>query len=44
MDNLDSVTYQVFETDPIKYQQYELAVEQALTDMQPRTSDEAYFC
>ncbi|KAG0235956.1 hypothetical protein BGW42_004411 [Actinomortierella wolfii] len=37
-DNLESSTYETFEKDPIKYQQYELAVEQALMD-RPRPSD-----
>ncbi|KAI8911591.1 PRMT5 arginine-N-methyltransferase-domain-containing protein [Gorgonomyces haynaldii] len=32
MDNLESATYQVFEKDPIKYQQYEKAIYQALVD------------
>ncbi|KAG0365182.1 hypothetical protein BGZ54_006784 [Gamsiella multidivaricata] len=31
-DNLESSTYETFEKDPIKYQQYELAVERALRD------------
>lgn len=31
-DNLESSTYATFEKDPIKYQQYELAVERALLD------------
>ncbi|KAG0055926.1 hypothetical protein BGZ83_007049 [Gryganskiella cystojenkinii] len=31
-DNLESSTYATFEKDPIKYQQYELAVEMALLD------------
>ncbi|KAF9984695.1 hypothetical protein BGZ75_003734 [Mortierella antarctica] len=31
-DNLESSTYETFEKDPIKYQQYELAVERALLD------------
>ncbi|KAI8807420.1 PRMT5 arginine-N-methyltransferase-domain-containing protein [Cladochytrium replicatum] len=32
MDNLESATYEVFEQDPIKYQQYEKAVYAALMD------------
>ncbi|RYY38873.1 hypothetical protein EON62_00135 [archaeon] len=32
MDNLESQTYEVFERDPIKYQQYELAIQRALED------------
>ncbi|KAJ1343630.1 hypothetical protein BSLG_001899 [Batrachochytrium salamandrivorans] len=39
MDNLESATYEVFEKDPIKYQQYELAVYQALVDRVPSGSD-----
>ncbi|KAI1431981.1 protein arginine N-methyltransferase [Xylaria sp. CBS 124048] len=31
-DNLESVTYEVFEGDPVKYNQYEKAVEEALTE------------
>jgi protein arginine N-methyltransferase 5 len=31
-DNLESVTYEVFEKDPIKYEWYEKAIGQALTD------------
>ncbi|KAI0049761.1 PRMT5-domain-containing protein [Auriscalpium vulgare] len=32
MDNLQSVTYQTFEQDPVKYQKYEEAVYQALVE------------
>lgn len=32
LDNLQSATYQVFESDPVKYDQYELAIERALID------------
>ena len=32
MDNLETDTYEGFEKDPIKYQQYEEAVYQALMD------------
>ncbi|KAI8339390.1 PRMT5 arginine-N-methyltransferase-domain-containing protein [Chlamydoabsidia padenii] len=32
MDNLDNSTYETFEKDPIKYQQYEMAVYKALLD------------
>ncbi|KAJ3154552.1 hypothetical protein HDU86_004681 [Geranomyces michiganensis] len=32
MDNLESATYEVFEKDPIKYQEYERAVFRALMD------------
>ena len=31
-DNLESMTYEVFEKDPIKYEQYELAIRRALRD------------
>lgn len=34
MDNLEGETYEGFEKDPIKYQQYEEAVFQALSDRQ----------
>ena len=30
MDNLESGTYEVFEKDPVKYSQYQLAIYQAL--------------
>jgi protein arginine N-methyltransferase 5 len=33
MDNLESNTYEVFERDPIKYQQYQEATRRALVDM-----------
>ncbi|KAF9417892.1 Protein arginine N-methyltransferase 5 [Podila epigama] len=40
-DNLESNTYETFEKDPIKYQQYELAVERALLDRpQPKEGEE----
>ncbi|KAF8604211.1 PRMT5-domain-containing protein [Ceratobasidium sp. AG-I] len=32
MDNLASITYEIFEKDPVKYKQYEQAVYQALID------------
>ncbi|ODQ52096.1 Skb1 methyltransferase [Saitoella complicata NRRL Y-17804] len=32
MDNLESMTYEVFEKDPVKYAQYELAIVKALRD------------
>jgi type II protein arginine methyltransferase len=32
MDNLESQTYEVFEKDPVKYSQYQLAITQALLD------------
>ena len=31
-DNLESVTYEVFEKDPVKYDQYLLAIQKALSD------------
>jgi protein arginine N-methyltransferase 5 len=31
-DNLESVTYEVFEKDPVKYERYEAAIVQALSD------------
>ncbi|KAI0395678.1 protein arginine N-methyltransferase [Xylariaceae sp. FL0594] len=31
-DNLESMTYEVFEGDPVKYNQYELAIEEALRE------------
>lgn len=46
MDNLESATYQVFETDPIKYRQYEEAVYRALIDMSVKskeTKTDMYF-
>jgi protein arginine N-methyltransferase 5 len=32
MDNLESQVYEIFEKDPIKYQQYQRAIAQALVD------------
>lgn len=32
MDNLESGTYEIFEKDPIKYQEYQNAIEKALID------------
>jgi len=37
-DNLESQTYETFERDPIKYQQYELAIEKALLDRDQNTT------
>ena len=37
MDNLESVTYEVFEKDPIKYTEYKKAIYRALVD---RITDE----
>ncbi len=34
-DNLDTVTYEVFETDPVKYLYYQKAIERALMDIAP---------
>lgn len=31
-DNLESITYEVFEKDPVKYDQYEKAIQLALED------------
>ncbi|TPX59935.1 hypothetical protein PhCBS80983_g02169 [Powellomyces hirtus] len=39
MDNLESATYEVFEKDPIKYQEYERATYRALLDRVPDNSD-----
>ncbi|KAJ3059455.1 Protein arginine N-methyltransferase 5, partial [Rhizoclosmatium hyalinum] len=39
MDHLESATYEVFEKDPVKYQQYELAIKAYLTDRLPRQKD-----
>lgn len=36
MDNLESQTYEVFEKDPIKYQEYERAIHDALIDRVPK--------
>ncbi|KAJ8734133.1 hypothetical protein PYW07_014684 [Mythimna separata] len=38
-DNLDTHTYNVFEKDPIKYDQYQKAIAQALTDLQKGPSE-----
>ncbi|KAI1498617.1 PRMT5 arginine-N-methyltransferase-domain-containing protein [Biscogniauxia marginata] len=35
-DNLESVTYEVFEGDPVKYRQYELAIAEALREWSER--------
>lgn len=35
-DNLESITYEVFEKDPIKYDWYERAITQALRDWAPK--------
>jgi protein arginine N-methyltransferase 5 len=32
MDNLESQVYEIFEKDPVKYQQYQKAISQALLD------------
>lgn len=36
MDNLESATYEVFERDPVKYQQYEDAIYKAIIDLAPK--------
>lgn len=36
MDNLESATYEVFERDPVKYQQYEDAIHKAILDLAPK--------
>lgn len=33
MDNLESQTYEVFEKDPVKYNEYQNAIYSALLDM-----------
>ncbi|XP_045761117.1 protein arginine N-methyltransferase 5 [Maniola jurtina] len=38
-DNLDTHTYNVFEKDPIKYDQYQKAIAQALTDLQKKRKE-----
>ncbi|CAE6507758.1 unnamed protein product [Rhizoctonia solani] len=38
MDNLASMTYEVFEKDPVKYRQYEQAVYRALLDQPPNST------
>ncbi|XP_047534152.1 protein arginine N-methyltransferase 5 [Vanessa atalanta] len=39
-DNLDTHTYNVFEKDPVKYDQYQKAIAQALTDMHKKRKGE----
>ncbi|XP_053677730.1 protein arginine N-methyltransferase 5 [Anopheles nili] len=39
-DNLDSLTYEVFEKDPVKYIYYQKAIEQALIDRVPESERE----
>ena len=34
MDNLESGTYEIFEKDPIKYEEYQSAIQNALVDKQ----------
>ena len=43
MDHLESATYEVFEMDPIKYQQYEAAVHRALLDWPQESMDAMYL-
>ncbi|XP_028169658.1 protein arginine N-methyltransferase 5 [Ostrinia furnacalis] len=40
-DNLDTHTYNVFEKDPVKYDQYQKAIAQALIHLQKKSSDNA---
>ena len=35
MDNLESGTYEVFEKDPVKYREYQNAIQKALIDRVP---------
>ncbi|KAI7192383.1 Skb1 methyltransferase [Hortaea werneckii] len=37
-DNLESITYEVFEKDPVKYEWYERAIALALEDLEPQVS------
>ena len=39
MNNLESQTYEVFETDPVKYERYEMAILSALKDMLAKRSN-----
>lgn len=39
-DNLDTHTYNVFEKDPVKYDQYQKAIAQALSDLQMKRKEE----
>ncbi|CAH2100096.1 unnamed protein product [Euphydryas editha] len=43
-DNLDTHTYNVFEKDPVKYDQYQKAISQALSDIQKRKNDDDQEC
>ncbi|TFY64898.1 hypothetical protein EVJ58_g2326 [Rhodofomes roseus] len=43
MDNLQSMTYQTFEQDPVKYRQYEEAVYAAITEW-PNKTDKLILC
>lgn len=38
-DNLDTHTYNVFEKDPVKYNQYQKAIAQALIDLQKQSTE-----
>jgi len=40
MDNLESQTYEVFEKDPVKYSEYQTAIQLALTDLVPEEEKE----
>jgi protein arginine N-methyltransferase 5 len=37
-DNLESITYEVFEKDPVKYDQYEKAIKLALLERDAQSS------
>lgn len=43
-DNLESITYEVFEKDPVKYAQYEKAVEAALRERAPDSVTTVAVC
>ncbi len=44
MDHLESATYEVFEMDPVKYQQYETAVFRALMDRNQGDAMYTFLC
>lgn len=39
MDNLDQYTYEIFEKDPVKYREYQLAIKLALLDKRTEVAD-----
>lgn len=41
-DNLDTHTYNVFEKDPVKYDQYQKAIAQALIDLQKESLEKVF--